>query len=85
MDGCSLTIGEVWGNCFCVYLIPETIRVTVFGIKGPGAKVNLEIDTQTQVGHARARAPCGMSFNVYSHPGGAWLGDEKAHVPLPVM
>jgi riboflavin synthase len=48
VDGCSLTIGEVWDNKFSVYLIPETIRVTVFGVKGGGDSVNIEIETQTQ-------------------------------------
>lgn len=48
VDGCSLTIGEVWDDCFTVYLIPETIRVTVFGVKSTGDKVNIEIETQTQ-------------------------------------
>jgi riboflavin synthase len=48
VDGCSLTIGEVWDDCFSVYLIPETIRVTVFGFKGVGDNVNIEIETQTQ-------------------------------------
>jgi riboflavin synthase len=48
VDGCSLTIGEVSGNTFTVYLIPETIRVTVFGVKGVGDSVNIEIETQTQ-------------------------------------
>lgn len=48
IDGTSLTIGEVWDNNFTVYLIPETLRVTVFGIKTTGDSVNLEIETQTQ-------------------------------------
>lgn len=48
VDGCSLTIGEVWDDCFSVYLIPETVRVTVFGVKTTGDKVNIEIETQTQ-------------------------------------
>lgn len=49
VDGCSLTVGEVWdGDKFSVYLIPETIRVTVFGVKGPGDSVNVEIEAQTQ-------------------------------------
>lgn len=48
VDGCSLTIGEVWDDCFTVYLIPETIKVTVFGVKTTGDKVNIEIETQTQ-------------------------------------
>lgn len=48
INGCSLTIGEVFGRCFTVYLIPETLRVTVFGSIEKGAKVNVEIETQTQ-------------------------------------
>jgi riboflavin synthase len=49
VDGCSLTVGEVWDNaCFSVYLIPETMRVTVFGVKGEGDTVNIEIEAQTQ-------------------------------------
>eukprot|EP00775_Hariotina_reticulata_P006059 gene6059-6297_t len=49
VDGCSLTVGEVRDdNCFSVYLIPETLRVTVFGIKGEGDEVNIEIEAQTQ-------------------------------------
>lgn len=48
VDGCSLTVGEVWDGSFSVYLIPETLRVTVFGVKGVGDLVNIEIETQTQ-------------------------------------
>lgn len=48
VDGTSLTVGEVWDNSFSVYLIPETLRVTVFGVKGVGDSVNIEIETQTQ-------------------------------------
>jgi riboflavin synthase len=48
VDGCSLTVGEVEGRQFSVYLIPETLRVTVFGFKGVGDKVNIEIEAQTQ-------------------------------------
>ncbi|KAF6258725.1 riboflavin synthase [Scenedesmus sp. NREL 46B-D3] len=49
VDGCSLTVGEVWDDaCFSVYLIPETMRVTVFGSKGEGDTVNIEIEAQTQ-------------------------------------
>lgn len=38
-------MGEDW---FKVYLIPETMRVTVLGIKQKGDFVNIEIDAQTQ-------------------------------------
>lgn len=48
LDGCSLTIGEVKGNQFCVHLIPETLERTLFGNKTVGDKVNLEIDPSTQ-------------------------------------
>lgn len=48
VDGCSLTVGEVEGRRFSVYLIPETLRVTVFGFKEVGDKVNIEIEAQTQ-------------------------------------
>jgi riboflavin synthase len=51
VDGCSLTVGEVnkaTGE-FNVWLIPETLRVTVLGNKSVGDDVNLEIESQTQV------------------------------------
>jgi riboflavin synthase len=34
---------------FTVNLIPETRRITTFGESKPGDKVNIEIDSQTQV------------------------------------
>ncbi|MDM8546173.1 riboflavin synthase subunit alpha [Candidatus Venteria ishoeyi] len=48
LNGCSLTIAEVLENQFKVYLIPETLRITTFGALQTGARVNIEIDTQTQ-------------------------------------
>jgi len=48
VDGCSLTVGEVGEDTFNLYLIPETLRVTTLGGKGPGDSVNIEIDGQTQ-------------------------------------
>ena len=48
LDGASLTVNEVKGDQFKVYLIPETIRSTTLGFKKVGASVNLEIDSQTQ-------------------------------------
>ena len=48
LDGCSLTVGEVTGDSFCVYLIPETLQVTLFGTAVVGQAVNLEVDAQTQ-------------------------------------
>lgn len=49
IDGCSLTIGEVEGCQFNVYLIPETLRVTRFKALKLGDLVNIEIDNQTRV------------------------------------
>ncbi len=43
-----MQVGEVGENWFSVYLIPETLRVTVLGGKGRGDTVNVEIDAQTQ-------------------------------------
>lgn len=48
LNGCSLTIAEVRDDRFCVYLIPETLRVTLFGTAKAGDKINLEIDSHTQ-------------------------------------
>lgn len=48
VDGCSLTVGEVGEDWFSVYLIPETLRVTVLGSKQTEDTVNLEIEAQTQ-------------------------------------
>jgi riboflavin synthase len=51
LQGASLTVNG-WdddGLTFRVNLIPETLRLTTFGKKRPGDRVNLEIDRQTQV------------------------------------
>ena len=50
LNGVSLTIGEVnrSDNCFNVYLIPETLRLTNLGNKEVGDCINLEIETQTK-------------------------------------
>ena len=48
LDGCSLTIGSVVEDSFCVHLIPETLRRTLFGTRQAGDTVNVEIDPQTQ-------------------------------------
>jgi riboflavin synthase len=51
VNGASLTVAEAdrsegW---FEVWLIPETLRLTTFGDKAPGDRLNLEIERQTQV------------------------------------
>lgn len=48
LDGCSLTIGEVRDNQFCVHLIPETLTRTLFKERNVGDMVNVEFDPQTQ-------------------------------------
>ena len=48
IDGISLTVGEVTSTRFCVHLIPETLERTTLGKKKLGARVNIEIDPQTQ-------------------------------------
>jgi riboflavin synthase len=44
VDGVSLTIASVTHDEFSVVLIPETARRTTLGAKGPGDRVNLEVD-----------------------------------------
>jgi riboflavin synthase len=48
VDGCSLTVCDVDAASFSVWLIPETLRVTVLGAKGVGDTVNIEIEATTQ-------------------------------------
>jgi len=48
LNGCSLTLGVVTNEEFCVHLIPETLEVTTFSELKAGDAVNLEIDNQTQ-------------------------------------
>lgn len=45
----NVQVGEVGPDWFTVYLIPETLRVTVLGSKQQGDTVNLEFEAQTQV------------------------------------
>lgn len=51
INGASLTIAEVnrQESWFEVWLIPETLRMTVFAEKAVGAALNLEIERSTQV------------------------------------
>ena len=44
IDGISLTLGEVKGGAFSVFLIPETLRATTLGEKTKGTPVNVEVD-----------------------------------------
>lgn len=51
LNGASLTIADAdrKNNCFCIHLIPETLRLTTFGMKKVGDFLNVEIDRNTQV------------------------------------
>jgi riboflavin synthase len=44
IDGISLTVAEVTGDTFAVWIIPTTIQVTNLRAKRAGATVNLEFD-----------------------------------------
>jgi riboflavin synthase len=44
VDGVSLTVASVAAGRFTIALIPETSRRTTLGVKGAGARVNLEAD-----------------------------------------
>jgi len=54
INGASLTVAEIGrepggAGWFEVWLIPETLRMTTFGDKGVGARLNIEIERSTQV------------------------------------
>jgi riboflavin synthase len=44
VDGVSLTVVDALDDRFTVAIIPHTAAVTTLGQKGPGARVNLEVD-----------------------------------------
>jgi len=44
LDGTSLTVNAVQGDAFEVLLIPHTLKVTTWGERKPGDKVNIEVD-----------------------------------------
>jgi riboflavin synthase len=49
LDGASLTVAETKAEgIFTVHLIPETLRMTTFGFKKAGDRINVEIDSKTQ-------------------------------------
>jgi riboflavin synthase len=48
VDGISLTVVEVLDDGFTVAIIPHTAAVTTLGAKGPGARVNLEVDVMAK-------------------------------------
>jgi riboflavin synthase len=44
LDGTSLTVNDVKGDVFSVFLIPHTLKVTNWGARKKGDEVNLEVD-----------------------------------------
>jgi riboflavin synthase len=44
VDGVSLTVNEVDGCTFSVYVIPHTLEVTTLGHLNPGQDTNIEVD-----------------------------------------
>ena len=47
VNGCSLTVGEVYDNGFDLHLIPETLALTNLGDAEVGHALNIEVDQQT--------------------------------------
>ena len=48
VDGVSLTVVDALADGFTVALIPHTADVTTLGHKGPGDRVNLEVDVMAK-------------------------------------
>jgi riboflavin synthase len=48
VDGVSLTVVDVLDDGFTVAVIPHTAEVTTLGTKGPGDRVNLEVDVMAK-------------------------------------
>ena len=44
VDGISLTVVSILRDSFTVFIIPHTLNNTIFGKKGTGSKVNIELD-----------------------------------------
>jgi riboflavin synthase len=44
VDGMSLTVNEVSASSFVANIIPHTLRHTNLGRRGPGERVNVEVD-----------------------------------------
>ena len=70
VDGVSLTVASVADDRFTIALIPETLRRTTLGAKGPGDRVNLEVDPVARYARGAALA--------YAHHDGVPSADEVA-------
>ncbi len=44
VDGVSLTVAELGADRFGVALVPTTLELTTLGYRGPGDRVNIEVD-----------------------------------------
>lgn len=44
LDGASLTVNSVDGDDFSILLIPHTLKVTTWGLRAAGDKLNIEAD-----------------------------------------
>ncbi len=44
LDGTSLTVNAVMGDCFTVQIIPHTLQVTTWGERKAGDRIDFEID-----------------------------------------
>jgi riboflavin synthase len=70
VDGVSLTVASVTQERFTIALIPETARRTTLGIKGPGDRVNIEVDPIARYAQGAVAA--------YAHRDGGPTADEVA-------
>ena len=61
VDGISLTVGEVKGNRFSVYIIPHTLEVTTLGVKKDKDKVNIETDILAKYILAQRKNPYSLA------------------------
>ncbi|WP_028310539.1 riboflavin synthase [Derxia gummosa] len=94
VNGASLTIAEVnreegW---FEVWLIPETLRMTTFGSKKVGDRINIEIERGTQVvvdtiasEIERRLGPLLPALEAFARERGIAVGDLTAPIATPVI
>jgi riboflavin synthase len=66
VDGVSLTVAGLSTASFAVALVPHTLAVTTLGVRGPGSRVNLEMDVigkyvRELLGHGTDREGRGIS------------------------
>ena len=95
INGASLTVAEVnrQEGWFEVWLIPETLRMTVFGDKRAGDRLNIEIERSTQVvvdtvprlirwrkNWIVVEGPLGPK----TAPNGVWVVSQSPYVAVPV-